>query len=445
MFEPGQRVGIAVSGGADSVCLLRVLLELQPRWNWHFSVLHVEHGLRGEESSLDAEFVRGLAEIHGLPFFLRHADLSQARNVEEAARLCRREFFLEFLARGELDRIALGHTQSDQAETVLFRFLRGSGTAGLAGIRPVTSDGIVRPLIAVEREEIRGYLRAHGIAWREDSSNEDLSMARNRIRRETLPALASQWNPALMHTLAQVAEWALAEEAYWDGEVDRYARELLQSRPPAILLSAARLTDLHPALARRLIRRAICLTRGDLRSIEFDHVEQILELARVTEGSGRLQIPKVDVMRSFDWLRFAPPPPPGGGMRDFSMPLPQGGSVALPVGLIRTEVAEKSVPNLPAESRYNETVSCLDWNRASGHLEIRNWRPGDQYQPLGHTGPEKIKTLFQRARVPLWERRSWPVVVCGGEVVWARRFGPAAAWVAGESAGKILFIHDREV
>ena len=207
MFEAGQSVGVAVSGGADSVCLLHVLLELAPKWDLHLSVLHLNHQLRGEESRQDAEFVRELAVRLGLPFLLREADVAASSdNLEQAARLARLAFFAEMLASGAVARVALGHTRSDQAETVLFRFLRGSGTAGLAGICPVTSQGIVRPLIEMERTGINQFLRERGIGWREDSSNASLQFARNRIRRQLLPQLAAVWNPAIVQTLAHTAD-----------------------------------------------------------------------------------------------------------------------------------------------------------------------------------------------------------------------------------------------
>ena len=232
MFQTGQRVGVAVSGGADSVCLLHVLFELAPRWNLHLHVLHLDHQLRGEESREDACFVERLAAGLGLPCSLERADVStlardRGENLEQAARNERRRFFLEFLHSGAVDRIALGHTRSDQAETVLFRFLRGSGTAGLAGIRPVTPDGFVRPLIGVERSAVEQFLRERNIVWREDSSNASLDFARNRIRRELLPMLQREWNPAITEMLAHTADWALEEESYWETEIDRLAARLL--------------------------------------------------------------------------------------------------------------------------------------------------------------------------------------------------------------------------
>ncbi len=146
MFAPDQRVGVAVSGGADSVCLLHILHELASHWNLRLSVVHVDHSIRGLASQEDADFVRALAEQFALPFHFRCADVpAMEGNLEQAARRVRNAFYLELITAGELDRVATGHTRSDQAETVLYRFLRGSGPAGLSGIRPVTNDGIVRP------------------------------------------------------------------------------------------------------------------------------------------------------------------------------------------------------------------------------------------------------------------------------------------------------------
>src|ERR1035441_1467406 len=194
MFQPDQRVGVAVSGGADSVSLLHVLRELAPRWNLRLVVLHLDHKLRGEESHQDAAFVRDLAATLDLPFEFEETDVAAlcretGENIEQAARAARLEFFRRVIQAETVDRVAAGHTRSDQAETVLFRFLRGSGTAGLAGIRPVTDDGIVRPLVEIDRPEIERYLRARGIAWRNDSTNASTAFARNRIRHELLPQL----------------------------------------------------------------------------------------------------------------------------------------------------------------------------------------------------------------------------------------------------------------
>ena len=445
MFEPGQSVGVAVSGGADSVCLLHALLELAPKWDLHLNVLHLNHQLRGEESQQDAEFVRELAARLGLPFLIRGADIAcSSDNLEQAARLARLAFFSEKLAAGVVARVALGHTRSDQAETVLFRFLRGSGTAGLAGIRPVTSQGIVRPLIEIDRGQVKQFLRDRGIAWREDSSNATLQFARNRIRHQLLPHLASVWNPAIVQTLAHTADWALAEEAYWETEMDRLAAEHFTESQGAVCVRVDTLAALPLAAGRRLVRRAMERVKSNLRGVDFGHIAAVLELASAAAGSGRVQAPGLDICRSFEWLRFSPAGVSHHLGSGYRLPAVIPGIVPVPGTSLAfsLELIEKAETSEGSNNVYNSEVGCLDWQRLSGSLELRSWRPGDQYQPAGSTGKEKIKTLFQQARIPLWERRHWPVLTDGTSIVWARLFGPAAEFAASARSSLILKIRE---
>ena len=422
------------------MCLLHVLVELAPRWNLALRVLHLDHGLRGAESRADAEFVRDAAAGLGLPCELESIQLGPG-NIEQEARRARLRFFHRVIREGRADRVALGHTASDQAETVLFRFLRGSGSAGLAGIRPRTAGGLMRPLIEVERGEVLEFLKGRGIDWREDSSNRSRAFARNRIRHDLLPALTRAWNPALTRTLAQTAGWAQAEEDWWAEEVGRLSVRLLNRRCGAVLANASDLSSLQPAAARRLVRQAILEAKGDLRRIDFDHVERVLRLTRSVRGEGSVRLPGLHIQRSFDQIRFAPPfdldacPP-------YHLRMPVPGSVSVYCGTISTEITEKQGVQHITESRYNRSVSCLDWNQISGPLELRNWQPGDRYHPAEYAGEEKIKVLFQRARVPMWERRGWPVIVRGGEILWARKFGPAARYSA-PASGPLLVVYDR--
>jgi tRNA(Ile)-lysidine synthase len=444
MFAPGDRVAVAVSGGADSVCLLHVLLELAARWGLTLSVLHVNHNLRGDASRADAEFVRSLAARLDLPFSLHNLDLSTSPgNLEQSARNARLDYFHSRLASGLATRIALGHTRSDQAETVLFRFLRGSGATGLAAIRPVTDRGVVRPLIEIERPEILRYLRGRAIPWREDASNATLDFARNRIRHQLLPQLAREWNPALAETLAHTADLSLAEEAYWQTETDRLAGLHLTRRDGAILMSARALAALPLAAARRLVRHAIHLARGGPAAAEFHHIAAILALAVRPQGDGRTQLPGLEVRRSFDWLRFAAASPAAA----YSVCPAVPGVTGIPgtSSVISLELLENSETTRSPDNVYNGEVGCLDWKRLSGQLELRNWRPGDQYQPMGIPAAKKIKTLFQQARIPAWERAQWPVLTDAESIVWARRFGTAAAVTARPGSSVILAVGELEV
>jgi len=305
----------------------------------------------------------------------------------------------------------------------------------------------VRPLLELDRPEIERYLRARGIAWREDSTNADRAFARNRIRHELLPQLIRDWNPAMAETLAHTAAWAQAEEAYWESELARLTPNHLICAPPAVLLQVDALATLPLAVARRLVRRAIEMAKGDLRGIGFEHLAEVMELAASAEGHGRIQIPGLDIFRSFGWLRIAPPGVDNLDNRNYRMHLPVPGAVGLPGQkvVIHTELFENTNVTETPDRVYNGCVGLLDWNRISGSLEVRNWRPGDRYQPVGHSGAEKIKEMFQEARVPLWERRHWPLVTMGETILWVRRFGPAAGFAASRGGNAILSIRETGV
>ena len=332
--------------------------------------------------------------------------------------------------------MAVGHTRSDQAETVLFRFLRGAATAGLAGIRPITADGIVRPLLSIERAEVEQFLREHGIPWRDDSTNASPRFARNRIRHVLLPQLARDWNPSIVPTLAHAADWALAEEAYWKTEIEGLAAGRVVERDGAFLLRAGALSQLPLAVARRLVRYVLGKVRGDLRRIDFGHIASILDLASQPGGCGKVQVPGVEVCRSFEWLRIAVPRPVTG----YCLPVFAPGCFKVPAaGLeLSLELIEKAETSEQLDYVYNSGMRGLNWRSLSGSLELRNWRAGDRYQPVGSTGDKKIKTLFQQARIPLWERPCWPVLTDGAAIVWTRQFGPAAGVAAGSGAKVVL-------
>jgi tRNA(Ile)-lysidine synthase len=448
MLPRGGSVGVAVSGGADSVALFRALMAIgahvaQPAQSaWRLVVLHVNHKLRGSESDDDACFVQDLASQMGLFCDVANLPLNGGQNLEQEARNLRCAWFKQCTTLHNLHNVALGHTRSDQAETVLFRLLRGSGPSGLAAIRPLTNNGIVRPLLEITRAEVREYLRGLGQEWREDSSNRDLSFDRNRIRLDLMPRLAQQWNPAIENTLAQTAEWAIAEEEYWAAELAPLVRETFRIGPgPTVTLHNEAILALPVAVVRRLIREAIRTIRGDLLSIDFAHVERIRALLAQAQGAGRLQVPGVDILRSLDWIRFAPSAR-GDRPPDFRHPVSPPAEVSLPGGdsSLALQIEE---PNC----LYNDHVDCLDQDRVDGPLELRSWQPGDRFRPAGKTDPVKLKTLFQDARVPLWDRRTWPVLVSRGadceSVVWTRRFGVNADFAVNEQTQNAIRVIER--
>lgn len=300
MLAPGARVVVAVSGGPDSVCLLHVLREL----NIHVTgVAHLNHKLRGADSDEDERFVAAMAREAGLDFYGGIATL-RGGNLEQTARRARREFFHDLVRRGLADRIALGHTGDDQAETVLFRMLRGSGLAGLAGILPVTAEGLIRPLLGVTRGAVEAFLRGRGIRWREDASNREPRFARNRIRHELLPRLKQDWNPRLTEALVHLADLSYEEERWWAAEIARLAGQIPVRSPGAVEVATGNLAKVPRAISRRLIRHAIRLVKGNLHAIQFSHIEDVLNLP---ETGGKAELPGIHAIRSFDWLRLEVP------------------------------------------------------------------------------------------------------------------------------------------
>ena len=465
MLSRGERVGVAVSGGPDSVAMLHALRELGTRLGVTLGVVHLDHQLRGAESDRDREFVAELVSGLGFEADLRSfAVESETRktgdNLEQAARKIRYEYFGSLVDDGRYDKIAVGHTRSDQAETVLFRILRGSGGAGLAGVRPVIGERIVRPLFEVTREDVMAYLAEHGYEYRLDSSNLDTGRARNRLRHELLPHLRSDWNPNIVNTLANMAEWSRAEEEDWAARLASQARTHLTAADGGLVFQIDSLRPLSLALTRRLLRHAIEQVRGDLLGIDFDHVESLRRLSDETQGGGQLDLPGLRAQRSLGEVRLSPAQGPSGeepGPYDLAVDAPGRFSGPWGTSLVILKLYYRE--NLAPEQAYNgRWRNLLDWEKLPRPLRLRNWRPGDRYQPAGRSGAKKLKSLFHEQRIAVWRRDRWPLLVGaertliesepegnepkGDEIVWARKFGPSARFAAEENSRVLLEIRE---
>ena len=296
LVRAGERVGLAVSGGADSVALLRLLLELRQELGVVPAVVHFDHKIRGKESRGDAEFVAGLAKKHDLELFATSGETpayahERKMTLEEAGRHLRHGFFASLMETGgPLDKVATAHTLDDQAETVLMRLIRGSGLRGLAGIlerlgtgAPELGEGVlVRPLLGMRRAALRTYLQSLGQDWREDKSNLDVKHLRNRVRHELLPMLEKSFNPRVAEVLAHTAEIAGGEEEYWEQEVALFGA--------TNSLDVAALAKEPVALQRRVLLAAASRLIG---AMDFEHLERLRALLheRATANPKRLQLP----------------------------------------------------------------------------------------------------------------------------------------------------------
>jgi tRNA(Ile)-lysidine synthase len=317
LMRPGDRVGVAVSGGADSVALLLLLLELQGRLGLVLSVVHFNHKLRGRASDADEKFVGKLASRLGLDFYAHRADVVQLaarskRNLEDAARRARYEWFARIADEKHLTHIATAHTADDQAETVLAHLLRGTGLAGLAGIHPI-SGKVIRPLLNERRQQLRVYLKKRPQAWREDATNRDTARTRARIRQRLIPLLEKQFQPLTVEHLAAVASRARETEALLTALSKQVRSSLVSSDAQGLRIRAEDL--LAPwkldrpaglrALGSRLVLDLAAQVKPRSGQLTAAHVQSVLQLAEKGEPGKTLQLPGgLRVRREHDALLF---------------------------------------------------------------------------------------------------------------------------------------------
>jgi tRNA(Ile)-lysidine synthase len=404
----GETLVAALSGGADSVALLDALVVLAAPRGFRVVAAHLDHGLRAD-SGQDAAFCAELCARLGVPLRTAVGDVrGRARRerggVEEAARRERYTFLRAVKDEEGAVAIAVAHTRDDQAETFLLRLLRGAGASGLAAMRPRSGD-VLRPLLAVSRQQVLRHLEGRGLAWREDPTNADRSLLRNRVRHELLPYLESRFNPEISEALARTAS-LLADEAEL---IDRLGRELgaaLRRDGDAILLSRKGLNAAPRAQARAAVRSALEAV-GGLRGVTAAHVERVLDLASAEAPSGRrLPLPGGrEALFRFDVIRVGPRT---SAPSAFAYPLRVPGKVELPGGGALVARPARG----PAASNEETAVVAVP----EGPLVVRTRQPGDRIRRHGRD--VSLKRFLMERRVPADLRGGLPLVASGGRVLW---------------------------
>ena len=468
LMRAGDRVGAAVSGGADSVALLRVLLELKSELGIVLSVVHFNHMIRGGEAQGDEKFAGSLAKQYDLQFFCSQEDVpryAEAKGVslESAGRELRYGYFRSLLEAGDLERVATAHTADDQAETVLMRLIRGAGTKGLAGIHPAREEekhlttkdtlrlasgqapagtkehkggAIVRPMLGVRRREVEQYLRQLKQDWREDASNLDQRLLRNRVRHTLLPLLEREFNPGVVEVLSDVAEIARAEEDYWSWLVkewmDDTASHAATGELPRVVLEV--LLSWPLAMQRRILRE---VGRRAGAHLEFSAVEKVRKLA-AGEAGREIELGQGWVARlGTEGLRMERRKPARAADFEHSLPVP--GEVRVPE--LGTVVKAFLVANRENAPGYNR-AQALDPKKLAPELTVRNWRAGDRFWPAHTRAEKKLKELLQERRVPDGQRSRWPVAVSRGKIVWVRGMAPGREFAAGPECSEAVVIEE---
>ena len=439
MFNLGDAILAGVSGGADSIALVHILLKLSPEFNLSLGIAHFDHGLRAVESERDAEFVSSFAHKMNLPFYSEKADVKKYSSqhklsIEEAGRILRYQFLSRTAREHGFNKIALGHQKEDTAETFLINILRGSGPQGLSSIPP--KRGIfIRPLINLNRSDIECFIRSESMEHIIDSSNMDPKFLRNRIRHYLIPFLASEYNPEIVEILNRTAEILRDEQIWLDSLIGTlFERTRVQSDDANIRLSIPELLKMPIAAARRIIRKSVLEIKGNLNGVGFTHMDAVFELINNNKCEKELDFPgPVRIKREKDILVIIRRKNRGRVKRqpdyfdrrlcafEYQIMGPQTLYIKETDQCIQlselssTEILELRKSNF---QNVNPREAYMDMASIGYPLVVRSFRSGDHFSPLGLSGFQKLKKFFINNKLPSSERKKIPILECSGKIVW---------------------------
>jgi tRNA(Ile)-lysidine synthase len=427
MLTPCDLVVVAVSGGADSVALVLCLHHLALELQLSLAIAHLNHRIRGDEGDTDQDFVREISSTLGLPFITETIEIKQEadrtkENLEQLARQTRYGFLHRAAAGLNAQKIAVGHTLNDQAETALFRFLRGSGIQGLSAIHPVVGGAVIRPLLECTRTEIIDYLKQQGASYREDSTNQDLSYTRNRIRQELIPCLEQVYNPRVIQTLGHTANLAREIWSYIESEALSAFESIHQKTDNGVSLRIGAIATFHPALQKQVLRCALKSGLGSLHGIASPHIDSLLSLCRNAQSGSQIQLPNKSLaIRQYDRILITKGPLPSIPRFCYSLEVP--GQCFVPeIGV----VFSAELCKMPSKRLKNKsTLAFLEPATLPQILTIRSKEPGDCYGGPGH---RKVKKMLIDQKIPLAQRPFLPMVLAGSHVIWIPGFRPARAY-----------------
>lgn len=438
LLSPTDTVIVGVSGGSDSVCLLYLLMQLD-NLNLKPVIAHVNHCLRGKESERDAKFVEQLADDLRLEFELLVEDaeeyaLRSGRSIEESGRIIRYNFFNELSKKHKADKIATAHTLDDQVETVLMRFIRGSGIKGLAGIPYFREPNIVRPLLDTSKYEIKKFLKDNKIKWVEDSSNLGEEFLRNRIRLKLIPAL-KEFNPNLETTISRTSELFSQNESFISIATLKTFEKVFEKHEKSFYIGDLRkFNKIHTYMKYTIIREAISRINENLLNIDFDHTYSALELLNSEKVSGEINLPgDIIVAKSYNHFVITHKSEINPA---YSYEVDSFGEH------IFEHVSFKIKKVKVSRKDLGTNIALISPHKFSFPIEIRNFRPGDKFIPFGMKGEKKLKDFFIDEKVPRYLRKLCPLFIINGEIAWICGLRLSEKFrVTGKEAVKIRLIY----
>lgn len=413
MLTQGEKVVLGVSGGADSIALLYSLNELID-YGLELIIAHLNHRLRVDEAKRDADFVKEIAKSLGLTFVYAEVDTLKYKeesqlSTEDAARQLRYKFFDQVMSKHYATKLATAHTLDDQAETVLMRLIRGSGSKGLSGIPPV-SINIIRPLIEISRSEIENYLNSRDIKWVEDASNVSREFLRNRIRHDLIPELES-YNPQIKETLAKTADILRAEDEFITIETGKYFNEVFSENRSEITGNLLKYESIDKILRYSLLRTAIENLNTNLKNISSIHIISADDFLLSETASGQIELPEETVIvKGYDTFLVTKK---SEIEQEFYYSIQSPGKWSFPeleveISLVKTQSLEEN----------DESVAFFDPGLVKFPIEVRSFKTGDRFSPLGMQSTKKLQDYFTDIKLPKFLRSRVPIFISDGQIMW---------------------------
>ena len=446
LITPGDKVLVAVSGGADSLALIYLLQKFSKELCYDLFVAHLNHLTRGNESDQDEQFVEKLAGKLSLPVFIDKIDVRNSTlkySFQESARILRYQFLEKTLKSIDGNKIALGHTADDSIETVLMNLLRGTGLRGLAGI-PETTGNVIRPLLNFTRPDLEQFLNDNNITYRIDSSNSDTKYLRNKVRKEVIPFLKI-FNPNISRNLLGLAEIARGEEQWMSEKTHELYSKFVNNQDGILFLDVIEFDKLHLAMKRRLVRETFYQLSGSLRKFTALHVRQVLDLFNQAQVGSVLMFPGgVRVTCDYGKVSFS--------LKDnFSLPdfekrarklrIPGITNIAQLDIRFHTQFVEQPLPD-----SIDHMQAYFDFEKTGGNIQLRFFQPGDSFVPLGMQGHKKVKSFFIDQKIPRKERPFIPILINGNDdIIWIYGERICESFRVDETTKKVLFIEGQVI
>jgi len=413
LISENEHILIAVSGGPDSIALLHILYHLKHDYNLRLGIVHFEHGIRGESSLRDAKFVERVAKSLNLPFYISYGKAREYAkekklSLEAAARELRYNFFNEILSKTKADKLALGHTADDQVEEILRRFLRG--TADLSGI-PIKRGKFIRPLLFVYKEEILKALKEDNIDYVIDETNLDRRFFRNRIRLDLIPILL-KFNPKFKENLLDMALIWKEENEWLKTLVKEVIKKSTKRIQEGVKIDLSLFSQYHPALKRHILTEIL-----QELSLPFTkrHIENLLKIAIPYGPHKIISLPKGFKGYKESAYLFITPVPFKEIEYHYEINAPGIINIKEINLTFKIEIVEKK-PETKID--ISPDKAYFDFEKVSFPIEIRPYKPGDRFYPIGRKRSRKLKDFFIDSHIPYSERKKYPIFLSDKKIIW---------------------------